>query len=206
MADQPSDRNRRDFIRDGLKTTTVLAVGSLGGLLASRAASGTTVWQIDPNVCVQCERCATTCVLTPSAVKCVHAFNMCGYCALCGGYQNPKSKVQSTAAENQLCPTGAIIRTFVEAPFFEYRIDESLCFGCGKCVKGCAAFGNGSLYLQIRHDLCLNCNQCSIALECPSGAVRQVPAGQDKGYLLKGIGLEEPSPVVEAGTEGEGQE
>lgn len=182
-------RNRRDFVRDGLKTTTVLAVGGLSGLLASRSLSASTVWQIDPDVCVQCERCATNCVLTPSAVKCVHAYNMCGYCALCGGYQNPKSKVQSTAAENQLCPTGAIIRTFIEAPFFEYTIDESLCFGCGKCVKGCGAFGNGSLFLQVRHDLCLRCNQCAIALKCPSGAFRRVPS--DQPYLLRGLSLEE---------------
>ncbi len=176
--------SRRDFVRDGLKTTTVLAVGGLGGLLVGRSQAAPTVWQIDPEICVQCERCSTECVLTPSAVKCVHSFDLCGYCALCGGYQNPKTKVQSTAAENQLCPTGAIKRHFIEAPYFEYTIEKEMCIGCGKCVKGCDSFGNGSLYLQVRHDLCVGCNECAIAATCPSGAFRQVPAGTP--YLLKG--------------------
>ena len=59
-----------------------------------------------------------------------------------------------------------------------------ICSGCAKCVKGCGAFGNGSLYLQVRHDRCLNCNECSIAEECPSGAFKRVPA--DHPYILKG--------------------
>ena len=49
------------------------------------------------------------------------------------------------------------------AGVLEYIIDEELCIGCAKCVKGCAAFGNGSLHLQVRHDRCLNCNECTIA-------------------------------------------
>jgi len=51
-------------------------------------------------------------------------------------------------------PDGAIKRAYVEDPYFEYTIDERLCIGCGKCVKGCNAFGNGSLQLQVRHDRC----------------------------------------------------
>ncbi len=176
--------SRRDFVREGLKTSTVLAIGGLGGVLAGRSLAAATVWQLDPEICVQCERCATACVLPQSAVKCVHSYEMCGYCALCGGYQNPKSKVQSTAAENQICPTGAIKRRFIETPFYEYTINEELCFGCGKCVKGCGSFGNGSLYLQVRHDRCVGCNDCAIAATCPSGAFRQVPA--ETPYLLKG--------------------
>jgi len=86
-------------------------------------------------------------------------------------------------AENELCPVGAVKRSFVEDPFYEYMIDEELCTGCGKCVKGCAAFGNGSLFLQIRHDRSLNCNQCSIADACPAQAVLRVPA--DNPYSLK---------------------
>jgi electron transport complex protein RnfB len=78
---------------------------------------------------------------------------------------------------------GAIRRTLVEHPYYEYRIDESLCVGCGKCVKGCTTFGNGSLYLQARHNRCLNCNECSIARDCPAGAWRRVPT--ERPYLLK---------------------
>jgi electron transport complex protein RnfB len=89
-----------------------------------------------------------------------------------------------SAAENQLCPTSAIVRTFVEDPYYEYTIDEDLCIGCGVCVKGCASFGNGSLYLQVKHDLCVNCNECAIARACPAHAFRRVPA--DQPYILKG--------------------
>jgi Na+-translocating ferredoxin:NAD+ oxidoreductase subunit B len=133
---------------------------------------------------VQCGRCATNCVLNPSAVKCVHAYAMCGYCKLCFGYFQPGASTLSADAENQLCPTGAIRRRFVEDPYFQYTIDEPLCIGCGKCVKGCGSFGNGSLFLQVRHDLCVNCNECSIARGCPVQAYRRVPA--DQPYLLKG--------------------
>lgn len=149
-----------------------------------RASDTPSVWQLDPEKCIQCGRCATECVLAPSAVKCVHAFNMCGYCKLCFGYFQPGADALTADAENQLCPTGAIRRQFVEEPYFEYTVDESLCIGCGKCVKGCGSFGNGSLHLQVRHDRCAHCNECAIARACPSGAFRRVPATQP--YLLKG--------------------
>ncbi len=176
--------NRRDFLRDSMRTAAALCVGGIVGLAAGRSSSEGTVWQIDPHLCVQCGRCADNCVLNHSAVKCVHAFDVCGYCDLCGGYLLPTAKVRGTAAENQLCPTKAIKRSFIEEPYFEYTIDEELCIGCGKCVKGCDAFGNGSLFLQVRHDRCLNCNQCSIARVCPSGAYQRIPVNQP--YLLKG--------------------
>ena len=35
---------------------------------------------------------------------------------------------------------------------------------------------NGSLYLQVMHDRCLNCNECSIALACPTQAFSRIPA------------------------------
>ena len=62
-------------------------------------------------------------------------------------------------------------------------VDEALCVGCGKCVKGCALFGNGSLYLQVKQDLCVHCNECAIAKACPGDAYRRIPAEQ--AYLLK---------------------
>ena len=176
---------RRDFIRSSLNTVAGLTIGGIAGLAVSKSASGNTVWQLDPDICVQCEKCATNCVLSPSAVKCVHSFAMCGYCDLCGGYLRPDAKSRDTGAENQLCPTGAIKRNFVEEPYFEYTIDEKLCIGCGKCVKGCGSFGNGSLQLQVRHDRCMNCNDCSIAKSCPSQAFKRVPA--DQLYLIRGV-------------------
>lgn len=187
-----AERSRREILKAALRTVVA------GGLTASCAylfwrapneqcASGScqhcqlrdcphrpTRWQIDVDKCIQCGLCATTCVLTPSAVKCVHVFSHCGYCDLCSGYFIKDARNLDTAAENQLCPVGAIKRRFIEDPYFEYTIDEDLCLGCGRCVKSCAAYGNGSLTLQVRHDRCVNCNECSIARQCPAGAFSRV--------------------------------
>ena len=103
---------------------------------------------------------------------------------MCGGYYRSNVKELNTAAENLMCPTGAIQRKFVEDPYFEYAIIEDLCIGCGKCVKGCTSFGNGSLYLQIKRDLCKDCNECAIAKVCPSNAISRVSI--DQAYKLKG--------------------
>ena len=141
-------------------------------------------WQIDPDKCTHCGRCETHCVLPISAVKCIHAKKVCGFCDLCGGYYRSNVKELNTAAENLMCPTGAIERQFVEDPYFEYAVNESLCNGCGKCVKGCSSFGNGSLYLQIKRELCKDCNECKIATVCPSDAITRVPL--NTAYKLKG--------------------
>ncbi len=177
--------NRRDFLNRGLRITAGVALGSLTLYLSSDSSSEDLVWQLDPSKCIQCGKCVTNCVLTPSAVKCVHIYDMCGYCDLCGGYFRADAKRLTTGAENQLCPTGAIDRQFVEDPFFEYKIIEDLCIGCGKCVAGCGAFGNGSLQLQVRHDLCVNCNQCNIAQHCPADAFSRVPIS--KSSIFKGF-------------------
>jgi electron transport complex protein RnfB len=179
--------NRKSFINDSGRYLLLSGLAFITGSIIFKrkvSASGKYVWQIDPLKCTQCGRCATECVREPSAVKCVHAFQLCGYCDLCGGYFKPNTHVLNTAAESQLCPTGALQRKFVEEPFFQYTIDEELCNACGKCVKGCGSFGNGSLQLQIRHDRCQNCNECSIARMCPSQAISRVPI--ETAYLIKG--------------------
>lgn len=181
--DKDKGYNRREFINNGVRLTLGLTVVGTGALALTRSTGKDYVWQIDPFKCTQCGRCATDCVKAESAVKCVHAYDLCGYCDLCGGYFKPGAKLE-TGAENQLCPTAAIQRKFIEEPYFEYIIDEELCIGCAKCVKGCAAFGNSSLHLQIRHDLCLDCNQCSIATVCPSDAISRIPANEP--YIIKG--------------------
>jgi electron transport complex protein RnfB len=174
MAEKNKYQNRRQFVKRAGRLIISLPVAYLSVSLLKKTSAREFVWQIDPLKCTQCGQCETNCVQTPSAVKCVHSFEMCGYCDLCSGYLRQGVKTLDTAAENQLCPTAAITRKFVEEPFFEYTIDEELCIGCAKCVKGCTAFGNGSLYLQIKHELCNNCNQCSIAIACPSDAIRRV--------------------------------
>ena len=168
---------RRKFLRS---LGTAVAGGSIlaitGGLARGvKLAESDYFWQIDPAKCTHCGRCETHCVLPVSAVKCFHANMVCGYCDLCGGYYRMNVKELNTAAENLMCPTGAIERKFVEDPYFEYTIDEGLCNGCGKCVKGCSSFGNGSLYLQIKRDLCTDCNECKISTVCPADAISRVP-------------------------------
>ena len=175
---------RRTWLAKVLRGAALAAMGLGGGYFATRAKAEGTLWQIDPKKCNACGRCQSACVLNPSAVKCVHAFSVCGYCRLCTGYFIPQPAELDTGAENQLCPTGAIQRTFIEDPYFEYKINEKLCIGCAQCVGGCTAFGNGSLFLQIRHDRCVHCNHCAIERVCPTGAIVRVSA--DHPYLLKG--------------------
>jgi len=177
------DGTRRDFVKKAGRIIIAAPLVALPLILYRKADAKGYVWQIDPYKCTSCEQCRTACVMTPSAAKCTNAFPMCGYCDFCPGYLRQGAKKYSTAAEDQLCPTGAIKRKFVEEPYFEYTIDEKLCDGCSKCVKGCANFGNGSLYLQIMHNLCVNCNQCRIARICPSDAVIRVPATE--AYIRK---------------------
>lgn len=177
--------NRRGFFKGILQGTAAAAMGATALAAGLKGASAQkTVWQIDPEKCVQCGRCATSCVLAESAVKCVHRYAMCGYCNLCFGFFRPDAKTLTSSAENQVCPTDALKRRFIEDPYFEYTIDEKKCVGCARCVQGCTAFGNGSLYLQIRHDRCVACNQCAIAADCPTQAIARVPAS--KPYVVKG--------------------
>lgn len=182
--EKKQDISRRKFLKQIAWGACLTGVGAGAGYFAVKGGKGDLVWQIDPDKCISCGNCATYCVLEESAVKCFHTYAMCGYCKLCTGYYDPEPNALDKAAENQLCPNGAIERKFVEHPYYEYSIDETLCNGCAKCVKGCTAFGNGSLFLQVRHDRCLNCNECSIAAACPSRAFTRVPAGSP--YLLKG--------------------
>ena len=100
------------------------------------------------------------------------------------------------SAPGQMCPTGAIRREFVEEPYCQYTIDEALCNTCSKCVEGCNTFGNGSLYLQVRHDRCLDCNECPIAVACPADAFLRVPA--DRPYVNKQEGPEGLQRLLES--------
>lgn len=169
---------RRDFIRGA---AAIALAGT--GWYAAGAKTKATVWQLDPTKCLKCGRCATHCVLNPSAVKCLNSYDICGYCDLCGGYLQVGAKQRNTGAENQLCPTAAIERIFIEDPYYSYEIVEDLCIGCAKCVEACEVFGNGSFYLQVKHDICVNCNECSIAAACPAEAFKEVPV--NKPYMLK---------------------
>ncbi len=186
MADSSNNLSRRELLKSGVRGAGLLGFGVAAGFLSGRESRTDTLWQIDPDRCIQCGRCATECVLEVSAVKCVHTYGMCGYCKLCTAYFEPEPVNLDEGAENQLCPTGAIKRDFIEDPYYEYHIIPDLCVGCGKCVKGCNMFGNGSMYLQVNHDRCINCNICAISTACPAQAIEKVPAGNP--YLLRGKG------------------
>jgi electron transport complex protein RnfB len=192
MGKEEHKADRRGFLADGVRVAGVLAFGSAAGFLAGRRGrEEELVWQLDPDKCSACGNCATYCVLDVSAVKCLNCFDMCGYCDMCTGYFEGDELPLDTGAENQLCPTGAIVRRFIEENggerFYEYTIDEPLCIGCGKCIIGCAKM-NGSLYLQVMHDRCLNCNECAIAIACPTEAFQRVPASRP--HLLKRLATE----------------
>lgn len=180
--------SRRDLLRAGMRGLALLVIGGgVGSLAFRRGNKSGDVWQIDPAKCTQCGKCATSCVLAPSAVKCVHSFKVCGYCKLCFGYFESESipeNLAGTGAEYQRCPTNAISRRFIEGPYYEYKINDKKCIGCGVCVRGCTAYGNGSFQLQISHDICKNCNICNIAKICPSQAIRRVSASSP--YMIKG--------------------
>jgi len=86
MATKRTKQTRREFLSQGIRAAGLLAVGGTLGSLAAGEAGGDYVWQIDPDKCIQCGRCATACVLNPSAVKCVREYALCGYCDLCFGF------------------------------------------------------------------------------------------------------------------------
>lgn len=176
--------NRKSFLKILIGLLSFAFFGKLFGskTLLSDKLFNNKLWQIDTSKCVQCGQCATNCVLNPSAVKCVHIYAHCGYCDLCSGYFKEIRGNLDTGAENQLCPTNAIKRTMIEDPFFEYTIIEKLCIGCGKCVKGCGNYGNGSLVLQVKQDICIGCNDCLIAARCPAKAFERVT--YDNPYLV----------------------
>ena len=182
MTDKDNKLSRRQVLTGGLRAACAVGLGGSIGALADRGQAGATVWQLDPTLCSQCTKCVTECVLEISAVRCVQIFRDCGYCDLCFGYFTRELAGTTTGAESQLCPTGAISRKFIEDPYYEYTIDEELCIACAKCVELCKTDGNGSLVLQVRHDRCLNCNECAIAAACPAECFRRVPA--DQPYLL----------------------
>jgi len=135
-------------------------------------------WKINPEKCRFCGRCATSCVRSPSAVKAVNDLKKCSYCVACYGHvRDTLAESEKIDAAEGVCPRKAVVRKPLAggpSGFFTYTIDASKCVGCGSCAKLCNEFGNKSMFLIIRPDLCLVCNQCSIVAACPHGAVERV--------------------------------
>ena len=174
---------RRSLLADGLRLLGIGTVAGASGWLLTKGQGTETVWQIDPQKCVACGKCTDACILDVSAVRCFHNIDMCGYCKQCFGFFAPDFAGLNSSAENQMCPTNALKRKYVQDPYHEYSVDRDLCIGCGKCVDGCNRFGNGSLFLQIDHSVCVGCNECEITHHCPAKAITRVARAEP--YVMK---------------------
>jgi len=179
----PENIDRREILKKALWGVSVAGLGGITGFVLPRTIKSKTAWQIDPFKCVSCSRCETECVLMHSAVRCVHIPAMCGHRETCPAFFDIDPLGPDTASRTQLCPQRAIRRSPVSDPYYSYTIDTGRCSGCAKCVERCGEFGNGSLFLQIHHNLCINCNECKIAAACPATAIKKVPA--DEPYIFK---------------------
>lgn len=167
----------------------MLGLGGAATFLTVKA-SAEGAWRIDSTKCVNsrlgatgvevCDLCATSCVLPLSAVRAVNTYSQCGRCCICPAFYNITSETDEDGLPGEeLCPRGAIKRKAIgevdpDDPannYYEYVIDETLCNGCGKCVMGCKEpAGLGSIWLEVWHDVCLDCNRCAIAEACPEDA------------------------------------
>ncbi len=189
-----SETTRRHFLERAGQVACGAALVGTAGLLIRRSCA-LDAWTIDPNRCVNirlgvvgvnrvCEICADSCVLALSAVRAVNDHAKCGRCCICPAYYDVRSPVGSDGLPTKkLCPRDAIRREPIGEVdpydplnnFYEYTIDEERCNGCGRCVMECKdPAGLGSIRLEVRHDLCLRCNRCSIAMDCPDDAYVRV--------------------------------
>lgn len=152
-------------------------------------------WQIDPNKCLYCGRCETACVRKPSAAKAINDPKKCSNCVVCYGHITNKN-IESDRIDShgeRVCPHDAVLRrNFCGGPdgMFLYAHDHGRCTGCSKCVKECTEKGTASMFMIIRPDLCLGCNECSIAAACPHEAIEHIP--REPADDFKGVyGLED---------------
>lgn len=185
---------RREVLGHAARGLALSGLGGVTGLLWLKAHA-TNAWAINAGKCINsqlgavgvepCQRCATDCVLSLSAIRAVNEFSRCGRCYVCPAYFKITSAVGVDGLPSEkVCPRDAIQRQPIgwidpDDPannFYEYTIDEALCNGCGLCVMECKEpAGLGSVRLEVRHDVCLDCNRCSIAAVCPEDAYDKAP-------------------------------
>ncbi len=184
------ETNRREMLGHTARVAGLAALGGAAAYLTTKAGRAD-LWQIDPTRCLVsklgvhnvevCQRCATECVVALSAVRAVNDYSKCGRCYICPAYFDIMSEMDMDTylPSQKLCPRDAIRREPIGEVdpsdpannYYEYLIDDELCNGCGKCVMGCKEpAGLGSIVLEVRHDICVNCNRCSISAACPEDA------------------------------------
>ena len=180
--------DRKEFFRRSGHALGLAVLGTLGARMlmnpsdeAEFIAQGRRfAWQIDPDKCQSCGLCATTCVRKPSAVKAVNDPKKCSNCVVCYGHITD-SKIDSEKIDSEgkrVCPVDAVVRENFSGGkdgMFLYANDPKRCIGCGQCTKRCNEYGSQSMFLMIRPDLCLGCNECAIAVACPHAAIERVP-------------------------------
>ncbi len=96
--------SRRDFLALSIRSAALVALGGGAAALATRRSHDGGLWQIDPAKCIACGKCATSCVLKPSAARCFHTFEMCGYCNLCTGYFQPDADTGAAVPRPRSAP------------------------------------------------------------------------------------------------------
>ena len=194
MSNKDEKLHRREFL---VASGRVAAACALGGIAARVLMKGSDdadfdkpgtryAWRINPENCVFCGLCATACVRRPSAVKCVNDQKKCSLCVVCYGHiADQRIDSEKIDAAPKVCPNNAVLRKELTGGFdgpHIYTVDQSRCVGCAKCAKQCNEHGTKSMFLIIRPDLCLNCNECEISKVCPEKAIERVPIAPEDDF------------------------
>ncbi|MEW6250481.1 MAG: hypothetical protein AB1716_07525 [Planctomycetota bacterium] len=211
MSTERQEPTRRDVLGKAVRGVALAGLGGTAAYLIVKRAEAEGAWQLALDKCVNsrlgavnvpvCDKCATECVLALSAVRAVNEHNACGRCYICPAYYDIKSAVGPDGLPSaKLCPRDAIVRKPIGEVdprdpannYYEYLIDEKKCNGCGKCVMGCKEpAGLSSIHLEVRQDLCLDCNRCAIAEVCPDEAYdRRPPAGRARATVHGAAGAQ----------------
>jgi len=197
------ERSRRNFLRIAGNGVGAAALAAVGVRVFSPPAEDSVfipqarrfAWQIDPEKCRYCGICETACVRKPSAAKALNDQKKCSNCVVCYGHitdlRIASDKVDSDG--ERICPRDAVLRKNFSGGIngmFLYSHNHADCIGCAKCVEACNVHGPKSMFMVVRPDLCLGCNECAIAVACPHEAVERIPREPVDDFL--GVyGLEE---------------
>ncbi|MDF7824220.1 4Fe-4S binding protein [Pontiellaceae bacterium B12227] len=180
--------SRRNYLRLGGQLLGAVTLGGAAFRLFSPpseeadfvAQARRFAWQIDPEKCTSCGLCETSCVRKPSAVKALNDPKKCSNCVVCYGHIT-ETHIDSDKIESEghrVCPVNAVTRINFSGGtdgMFLYAQDPKLCIACGQCTRRCNHHGTRSMFLAIRPDLCLGCNECAIAVACPHDAIERIP-------------------------------